>query len=177
MFSKANLDELDKAGDIEMASEYAISKLLSNGSVDKKGMGSELGEMLIYAFLEGKLSAPKIMSRVELSTDLAQYKSVCESIHMLSSDKRDGIPFNQLVFGTSRIVGDIRDAVDAAFDSILRIKQHSANEIEMVEKTVFDIIVNDADSEFLQRVIVPGPSSGESPYETAYACFSATPSA
>lgn len=37
-------------------------------------------KMMIYAFLEGKLSDPKLMSRVELSTDISQYKSVCESI-------------------------------------------------------------------------------------------------
>lgn len=171
VFSRAKLEELDKAGDIEMASEYAISKLLNLGSVDKKGMGSELGEMLIYAFLEGKLSAPKLMSRVELSTDLAQYKSVCESIHMLSAAKTDGMPFNQMVFGTSRIVGDIRDAVDEAFESILRIKNHSVDEINMVEKTAFDIVINDEDGDFLKRVIIPEPSTGESGYDTAYGVF------
>lgn len=58
----------------------AIQTMRENGAADEKGMGNELGEMMIYAFLEGKLSDPKLMSRVELSTDISQYKSVCESI-------------------------------------------------------------------------------------------------
>lgn len=61
--------------------------------------------MMIYAFLEGKLNAYKLMSHGELTTDLALYKSVAESIHMLTDVDDKGRPYNQVVFGTSNNCG------------------------------------------------------------------------
>ena len=101
VFSRAMLEQFRKDDDLDAAIERAIQTMRENGDADEKGTGNELGEMLIYAFLEGKLSAPKLMSRVELSTDLSQHKSVCESIHLLSDADENGVPFNQMVFGTS----------------------------------------------------------------------------
>ena len=170
VFSRAMLEQLRKADDLDAAIDRAIHTMLENGAVDQKGIGNELGEMLIYAFLEGKLLAPKLMSRVELSTELAQYKSMCESIHLFSGINEEGIPFNQMVFGASNIVGDIREAVDHAFDAILRIDQHAAKEIQMVEKTVFERSFSEDEISFLQKVIIPEPNA-KSNYQTAYGIF------
>ena len=86
-----------------------------NGAADTKGTGNELGEMLVYTLLEEKLDAPKILSRVELSTDAVNYSSECESIHLLTLGEADGQATYEMVFGTSNIVGDIQDAIDNAF--------------------------------------------------------------
>lgn len=170
VFSRAMLEQFRQDDDLDAAIERAIQTMCENGKADEKGMGNELGEMLIYAFLEGKLSAPKLMSRVELSTDLSQYKSVCESIHLLSDNDENGVPFNQMVFGSSNIVGEIRDAVDNAFDAILRIKNHSAREIQMVEKTALDRSFDDTEIAFLTDTIIPTPNA-KSKYNTAYGVF------
>lgn len=170
VFSRAMLEQFRKNDDLDAAIERAIQTMRDNGSGDKKGMGNELGEMMIYAFLEGKLSAPKLMSRVELSTDLSQYQSACESIHLFSDIDENGVPFNQMVFGASNIVGDIRDAVDNAFDAILRIKNHTSREIQMVEKTALDRSFNDEEIAFLKDTIIPTPNA-QSRYNTAYGIF------
>ena len=147
-------------------SRYVFSRAM----LEQFRKGNELGEMMIYAFLEGKLSAPKLMSRVELSTDLPQYKSVCESIHLFSNTDENGAPFNQMVFGASNIVGEIRDAVDNAFDAILRIKNHTSREIQMVEKTALDRSFADDEIAFLKDTIIPTPNA-KSKYNTAYGVF------
>lgn len=170
VFSRAMLEQFRKDDDLDAAIERAIQTMRENGDADEKGPGNELGEMLIYAFLEGKLSAPKLMSRVELSTDLSQHKSVCESIHLLSDADENGVPFNQMVFGTSNIVGEIRDAVDNAFEAILRIKNHTSREIQMVEKTVLDRFFDDDEIAFLKDTIIPTPNA-QSRYNTAYGIF------
>jgi len=170
VFSRAMLEQFRKDDDLDAAIDQAIQTMRENGAVDEKGMGNELGEMMIYAFLEGKLRAPKLMSRVELSTDLSQYKSVCESIHLLSDNDEAGAPFNQMVFGTSNIVGEIRDAVDNAFDAILRIEKHSSREIQMVEKTAFDRSFDDDEIAFLKDTIIPSPNAKNN-YNTAYGIF------
>lgn len=170
VFSRAMLEQFRKDDDLDAAIERAIQTMRENGKADEKGMGNELGEMLIYAFLEGKLSAPKLMSRVELSTDLSQYKSVCESIHLFSAMDDKGVPFNQMVFGASNIVGEIQDAVDNAFDAILRIEKHSNREIKMVEKTALDRSFEDDEIAFLTDTIIPQPNA-KSKYNTAYGVF------
>lgn len=170
VFSRAMLEQFRKDDDLDAAIERAIQTMRENGAADEKGIGNELGEMMIYAFLEGKLSAPKLMSRVELSTELPQYKSVCESIHLFSDTDKNGAPFNQMVFGASNIVGDIRDAVDNAFDAILRIKNHTSREIQMIEKTALDRSFDDDEIEFLKATIIPNPNA-QSRYNTAFGVF------
>ena len=170
VFSRAMLEQLRRDDDLDAAIDRAIQTMRENGKPDEKGVGNELGEMLIYAFLEGKLSAPKLMSRVELCTDLAQYKSVCEGIHLFTGADETGAPFNQMVFGASNIVGEISDAIDSAFDAILRIKGRASKEIQMVEKTAFDRSFDDSEIAFLQDVIVPKPNA-QSNYHTAYGIF------
>ena len=170
VFSRARLEQFRQDDDLDAAIERALQTMRENGNPDEKGFGNELGEMLVYAFLEGKLKAPKLMSRVELSTDLSQYRSVAESIHLLSNMDAEGTPYNQMVFGTSNIVGDLQDAINNAFDAILRIKNHSSREIQMVERTALDRHFSEADIEFLQKVLVPSPNT-ESVCDTAYGVF------
>ena len=57
--------------------------------------GNMLGEILLYAFFEEKLGAPKIFSKIEL--DSLTSESFYDGIHLL---KMDDISF-QMVFGTS----------------------------------------------------------------------------
>ena len=170
VFSRAMLEQFKQDDDLDAAIERAIQTMRENGAADEKGIGNELGEMLIYAFLEGKLSAPKLLSRVELTTDLPKYKSVCESIHFLSDSQSGGMPFNQMVFGTSNIVGEIRDAVDNAFDAIIRIEKNSEREIQMVEKNVLDRSFEEKELEFISSTIIPSPTE-QRKYNTAYGIF------
>ena len=170
VFSRARLEQFRQDDDLDAAIERALQTIRENGAADEKGKGNELGEMMIYAFLEGKLKAYKLMSRVELTTDLAQYKSVAESIHMLTDVDDKGSPYNQMVFGTSNIVGDLKEAIDNAFDAIMRIKNHTSREIQMVEKTAFDRLCDPDEIEYLKKILIPEPNSGSS-YDTAYGLF------
>jgi flavin-binding protein dodecin len=46
-----------------------------------------------------------------------------------------------MVFGASNVVGEIKDAIDRSFETILRIEQHEAREIKMVEKGCAEFFV------------------------------------
>ena len=170
VFSRAKLEQFRKDDDLDAAIERALQTMRDNGAVDEKGVGNELGEMLVYAFLEGKLNAPKLMSRVELSTDLSRFRSAAESIHLLSDSDGSGRPYNQMVFGASNIVGELQDAIDHAFDAILRIKNQTSREIQMVEKTVFDRAFDESEIDFLKKILIPQPNIGSS-YDTAFGVF------
>lgn len=97
VFSRAKIENFKVSGDAFAVGAQAIRVINKNGSADVKGTGAELGEMLLYSFLEEKLKAPKLMSRVELSTDAKQYASTCDGIHLLTSGT-SGLPYHQVVF-------------------------------------------------------------------------------
>ena len=55
VFSRAMLEQFRRNDDLDAAIERAINTMRENGDADEKGMGNELGEMMIYAFLEGNV--------------------------------------------------------------------------------------------------------------------------
>lgn len=71
--------------------------------------GNMLGEILQYAFIEEKLGAPKIFSKIEL--DSLTSESFYDGIHLL---KMDDTSF-QMVFGTSNVEDQMDDAIANAF--------------------------------------------------------------
>ncbi|AQW61916.1 hypothetical protein B1779_01105 [Dehalococcoides mccartyi] len=170
VFSRAKLEKFRIDDDIDMISSQALRILQKSGGADLKGTGSELGEMLVYAFLEEKLEAPKLMSRVELANDAMQYGSGCDSIHLLEVDGTDAVPCYQLVFGASDIVGDMKDAIDCVFESILRIGQSEANEIQMVENTVLSRLFETDEIERITKILIPSPGN-KSTCDTAFGAF------
>lgn len=67
VLSRVARNSLEKSGKRENVASKASQLLSSKGKVDIKGTGTELGEMLIYIFLEKVLRTPKLMRKVELN--------------------------------------------------------------------------------------------------------------
>lgn len=130
-----------QVGEINNDEEYgtiaikALSLMLENGSPDEKGIGNELGELLLYVFLEHVLQAPKLMSKVELAGLSATKTSKSDGIYLLVSN--GGVPFNQLVFGASRLDETLERAVDAALSDVIKIKNNKNKEYDLVESSMF----------------------------------------
>lgn len=169
VFSRAKIEHFKVTGDAFAIVSQALRVLQKNGGADIKGTGSELGELLLYSFLEEKLKAPKLMSRVELSTDAKQYASSCDGIHLLTSGV-SGMPYHQVVFGASSIVGDLTYAIDAAFESIVEIEKNEDKELHMVDNVIFDRLLNDDEVELAKQIFVPSPNPTVN-YNTSYGLF------
>ena len=166
VFSRAKQEQYRKAGNLDAVMQQALRIMRKRGAT--VGTGNELGEIMIYA-LEEKLKAYKLLSKIELSTDAAQYMSEADGIHFLCADGNSSL-YNQMVFGASNIVGDIIDAIDQAFDTIVKIDAHEDSEIYMVEQTVFDRFYDESDLAVLKDFIVPYEGK-RSNYEVSYGVF------
>lgn len=170
VFSRAQLENFRVNDDLDSAVSEAMRIMAENGDSSAEGTGNILDEILIYAFLEEKLKAPKLMSRVELYTELAKFHSECKGIHLLSpNDLPENTKF-QMVFGASNIVDDIKNAIDRAFDTITKINAHENREVLMVQKTVLDQFFKLDDIDLLNEILIPQPGKPES-YDTAYGIF------
>lgn len=170
VYSRAKLEQFKLDDDVEGVRDEALRVMRHTGSPDEKGTGNELGEMLLYAFLEEKLDAPKLLSKVELLTGAKQYNSQCDSIHMHFVDTAGGVAYYQMVFGTSSVIGDLKGAIDAAFEGVVKIENRGDDEVELVEHTFLTQNVPARDVDFIRSILIPTPG-GNTAYDTAYGIF------
>jgi hypothetical protein len=84
--------------------------------VNNKG---ELGELLLYCFLETHLKAPKILSKLELKTSTSHYVNGSDGVHFLKLENGN----YQLIFGESKTIVRLTDALTDAFKSIDEFKR------------------------------------------------------
>ena len=114
---------------MESVADYALSRRTRDKYKDKpmifskkvrekfKEAGNnngELGELLLFCFLEGHLDAPKILTKLELKTSNNLYVNGSDGVHLKKlSDKK-----YQLIFGESKTYHYLNSAFDEAFKSI-----------------------------------------------------------
>ena len=84
----------------------------------------ELGELLLYAFLECHLGAPKILTKLELKTSTSLYVNGADGVHYLRLPSGD----YQLIFGESKTITDPTTAIREAFTSISNFKNEINNQ-------------------------------------------------
>lgn len=78
----------------------------------------ELGELLLYCFLESHLKAAKILSKLELKTSNKKYVNGSDGVHYLKLPNGN----YQLIFGESKMYTDLYEAIGEAFKSIKEFK-------------------------------------------------------
>lgn len=152
VYSRRKYSTIDEE-ELETIGVQALQLLKKYATVQNE-TGTILGEMLLYAFLEHALHAPKIMSKVELQFVGGQYKSESDGIHLLLAQTGTMIG-NQLVFGTSYVSGGLHTAIDAAFDKILAIRNNDENELSMVDQTIFGFVYDDDTVRFMDSLLRP----------------------
>ena len=81
----------------------------------------ELGELLLFSFLESDLKAPKLLTKMELKTNPNLYFNGADGVHYLKLN--DGN--YQLIFGESKAYANLGSGISAALQSIHDFKNDS----------------------------------------------------
>ena len=134
IFSRAKIDNFYVEKQEQKIALKALEILRKSAKYNSCFLGDELGDILLYIFLEKVLGAPKLCSKLET---LAHGNSISikSGVHLLPLD--EDLPSYQMVFGASNIVGDVKDAIDNAFSTIKSLKTESPNEGQLVENLIF----------------------------------------
>ena len=121
----------------------------------------ELGELLLYAFLECHLNAPKILTKLELKTSTSLYVNGADGVHYLKLPNGN----YQLIFGESKTISDLTEALRAAFTSIAEFKNQvngSGNcksgvnyEKSLISDNLTKETFSDEDAAFIRSLIYP----------------------
>lgn len=125
----------------------------------------ELGELLLYCFLESHLKAPKILSKLELKTSTSHYVNGSDGVHFLKLKNGN----YQLIFGESKTIKVLTVAITDAFKSISNFKMEKSKNgnnksgIGYEKSLISDHLVKEAfteeDREFLKKIIYPQKDS------------------
>lgn len=167
VFSRATIEQFIEDGDSDAIGLKAVELLRRASNPKDTGAGGELGEILLYLFLEQKLNAPKLLSKVELKTTKNQYVFGSDGVHLLTL----GDKAFQLVLGESKIVGKLESAVDDAFASIKKVSNDASNEIRLIEKNILSESFDDETTELIKSIIVPTKRDQSIVVDNAFGIF------
>lgn len=138
----------------------------------------ELGELLLFSFLESDLKAPKLLSKMELKTNPNNYFNGADGVHY----RRVSDGNYQLIYGESKVYSDLKSGIKAAIISIHNFKYDKVKDDETgtlrgisFEKGLLNACITNEtftkeDGEFVKSLIYPKATSKFN-VDTAFAIF------
>lgn len=131
----------------------------------------ELGEILLYCFLESHLRAPKIFTKMELKTSPNDYVKGADGVHILQIDHNNF----QLIFGESKLEGTLQKAIYSAFNSINefinRDKNNIHDEIRLLNTHLERESISPSLYSVLKKIIMPSAREDEVFKDNAFGIF------
>lgn len=95
--SRMQIKEFNDTNEYGTIAVRALSLMHNNGAPDEKGTGNELGELLLYVFLECVLQAPKLMGKAKLAELAEKITSLSDGIFSFYQTKIFRLPKSFLV--------------------------------------------------------------------------------
>lgn len=161
---------------LESVADYALSKSYRDDNKDKLMLISqqarakfrdfqnnegELGELLLFCFLEGHLEAPKILTKLELKTSNQMYINGSDGIHL----KKISNNRYHLIFGESKMYKDLSAAFKKAFESIHDFKYEiNSNSVSksgiafekgLISRHIDGVMFDDDEEELVNILLYP----------------------
>lgn len=146
----------------------ALSHLRSVTSDKDKGAGGELGEILLYLFLEQDMQAPKLFSKVELKTHAQDYVKGSDGIHFKFRTLDNGDKVLQLVIGEAKIKNDLNAGLEAAFKSVNTYLKNNIQDRNLLDTHLMNQIVDEQEAAILREYILAVPRKKK---ETIFGIF------
>ena len=169
VFSRKKLLEIesDPAKQMTIILE-ALTHLRSIKDNKDKGSGGELGEILLYLFLEQDMHAPKLLSKVELKTNPEDYIKGSDGIHFKFRTNSDGVKILQLVIGEAKIKNKLDEGINEAFDSINKYLSENIQDRNLMDTHLMNQLVDKEEAILIKEYITAIPRKKK---ETIFGIF------
>lgn len=135
----------------------AVSHLREIADNNDNGAGGELGEILLYLFLEQDLKAPKLFSKVELKTNGQDYVKGSDGIHYKFRTNSDGKKILQLVIGEAKIKNALDAGIKEAFVSINTYLTTNTQDRNLLDTHLLNQLVDDEEAAEIKSYILEIP--------------------
>lgn len=131
----------------------------------------ELGELLLYCLLESHLNAPKLLTKLELKTSANDYVKGADGVHLLQLDERTF----QIIFGESKLYGDLNQGIRAAFESIGEMVSNRLNKIffekHLVDSNLLKENVSEDKLQLLKKILIPSENDENLEVDYSFGVF------
>lgn len=130
----------------------------------------ELGELLLYCFLESHLKAPKLLTKMALKTSNNDYVKGTDAVHLLEINENS----YQVILGESKTYKNVTDAISNAFISINEFKsdpQKRKFEISLIDSNLLKEVVSDEQYNTIKALLDPSESSAEVKIDDSFGIF------
>ncbi|MEN8185495.1 MAG: DUF1837 domain-containing protein [Bacteroidota bacterium] len=129
----------------------------------------ELGEILLYCFLESHLNAPKILTKLEIKTAKNDYVKGADGVHLLKISETD----YQLIFGESKLNSSLQTGIYEAFGSLSKLLSENKIEFEisLINSQLIKETANPELYKFLKKVIIPNARESEINTDYSFGIF------
>ena len=129
----------------------------------------ELGEILLYCFLEAHLNAPKILTKLEIKTSNNHYVNGADGVHLL---KLDNYNF-QLIFGESKLNSDLKAGIYEAFKSVTKFIESNkiGFEINLVNSQLIKESIDEKTYQYLKKIIIPNANEDKYNLDKSFGIF------
>lgn len=177
---------------VDAAIDYAVSRKTIKmyegkpGTLSKRARSNfrdynvnegELGELLLFCFLEGHLNAPKILTKLEMKTSTNMYVNGSDGVHLLKiEDNR-----YKLIFGESKLYKDLSVALVKAFESISQFvtetdssgkyKSGLKHEKTLISSNIETSYFDEKDRDILEKIIYPEKRDSNINIDDAFSIF------
>lgn len=146
----------------------AIEHLRKITSDKDRGAGGELGEVLLYLFLEQDLKTPKLFSKVELKTSNMDYVKGSDGIHYRFRTTDVGKKVLQLIIGEAKIKNSLQDAIKEAFLSIDAYLTYNIQDRLLLDTHLLNQFADEEEAAELKDYIITIPRKKK---ETVFGIF------
>lgn len=146
----------------------AIDHMRKITSDKDRGAGGELGELLLYLFLEQDLKAPKLFSKVEFKTNNMDYVKGSDGIHYRFRMAPNGTKILQLIIGEAKILDSLHTAIKEAFISIDTYLSGNIQDRLLLDTHLLNQFADEAEAAELKDYILTIPRKKK---ETVFGIF------
>lgn len=169
VFSRKKLSEIEKDPIKQRTIVLdALNHLRSVENDADRGVGGELGEILLYIFLEQDLKAPKLFSKVELKTSPEDYVKGSDGIHFKFRTNKEGVKILQIVIGEAKIKNDLQAGINDAFKSIEKYLSENIQDRNLLDTHLMDQLVDKDEAALIKEYITSIPRKKK---ETVFGIF------
>lgn len=167
---KENIDASEKSK-IQTLTIKAIKEFRKIKNDNDSGSGGELGEFLLYTFLESRLNAFKLLSKMELKTNASDYIKGADGIYLYEYEDKKKQKHFEYIIGEAKIEGTSSEAIKDAIDSILTHLQNENFEKELVNREIFKETFSEDEVEKIRKILVPGQDDEDMDIQKAFGIF------
>lgn len=171
--SRKEVKQLIDEGKLRTLTDRAKERLRDHRNMkgEAKTEGGELGEILLYCFLESHLNAPKILTKLELKTSSQMFVHGADGVHLLKIDDKN----YQLILGEAKLIGDLGTGITKAFSSIATLLEDKGKkkkfELQLVNSQLVKEAYDENMYEFLKRIIIPNAKEDETNMDYSFGIF------